>query len=217
MTEWVWPQAFVAALTVVLLACGHDSTSPAASTVSIASGDTQKVFVGGSAAQPLVVLLAGADGAPLSGEMVTWAVTSGGGSLNPVTSTTDDSGHARTTYISADSADTAIVTATAAQGSAKFRIVVVADTTGTLTATDGDGTAVLVGYQISLVVQARDQFGSAVPGRNPSRHNEHHRLERPGDDRVHGGAGDGEIHGRGDGEWLHAGELYREWSLRREQ
>ena len=48
--------AFVAALTVVLLACGHDSTSPAASTVSIASGDTQKVFVGGSAAQPLVVL-----------------------------------------------------------------------------------------------------------------------------------------------------------------
>ena len=157
--------AFVAALTVVLLACGHDSTSPAASTVSIASGDTQKVFVGGSAAQPLVVLLAGADGAPLSGEMVTWAVTSGGGSLNPVTSTTDDSGHARTTYISADSADTAIVTATAAQGSAKFRIVVAADTTGTLTATDGEGTAVLVGYQISLVVQARDQFGNAVPGR----------------------------------------------------
>src|SRR5512135_2799049 len=45
--------------------------------------------------RPLVVKVTNARGDSVAGVAVTWTVTAGGGSVSPVTSTTDTSGHAR--------------------------------------------------------------------------------------------------------------------------
>lgn len=64
--------------------------------LSKVSGDLQQGSAGAALAQPLVVQAIGADGKPLAGATITFAVASGGGRVSPSTAVSDSSGYART-------------------------------------------------------------------------------------------------------------------------
>lgn len=82
---------------LVAAACG-DGTSPEVQTsISASSGNNQTAVAGAVLADPAVVRVT-QDGAAASGITVTWAVTAGGGSVAPATSTTDASGNASTVW-----------------------------------------------------------------------------------------------------------------------
>jgi Bacterial Ig-like domain (group 1). len=70
----------------------------AAATLEPVSGDGQAALVGTSVADPLVVRARDAQGNPVAGIAVAWVIGSGGGSLSPQTSLTDDQGLASTRW-----------------------------------------------------------------------------------------------------------------------
>jgi alpha-tubulin suppressor-like RCC1 family protein len=73
---------------------GTDITDTAPASFAIISGDRQASWITRRLADPLVVRVANASGAALTGVPVTWAVTSGGGTLFPSSSVTGASGTA---------------------------------------------------------------------------------------------------------------------------
>ena len=155
----------MAAAVPAIGACGDNKLGPSTpASVSIVSGDTQSILVGDQASQPLIVGINNSDGSPLANIPVTWAVISGGGSLQPVTDTTDVNGQARAMYLSPAIAGTAKVTAAAARQVGTFTLIVAADTVGSISAFAGDGSAALVGFQLTLIAKATDRFGNAIPG-----------------------------------------------------
>src|SRR5665213_2256117 len=62
--------------------------------LSKVSGDAQQATMGAALAAPLVVLVANAHGAPMSGVTVSWSAAPGNGALSTGTSVSDASGHA---------------------------------------------------------------------------------------------------------------------------
>jgi plastocyanin len=86
---------------LLLAACGGSSDPVDTGTkliIALASpsGDGQTGTPGTPLDQPFRVLMANGSAQPEPGRTVTWAVTAGGGSLSPVTSTTDANGIATT-------------------------------------------------------------------------------------------------------------------------
>lgn len=70
-------------------------TSAAAASMSIYDGDNRTVLIESVSGTPPTVLIRDAFGNPVAGVEVTFAVTSGGGSLSATTGTSDEAGHAR--------------------------------------------------------------------------------------------------------------------------
>src|SRR5437667_2981489 len=68
----------------------------AAATLVKSSGDNLTGQVATRLQTPHVVLVSDANSNPVAGVTVTWAAASGGGSVDPTTSTTDANGHAQT-------------------------------------------------------------------------------------------------------------------------
>lgn len=147
-------------------ACGGgDSLGPnVPASVSAVSGDSQQILVGNRASVPLVALVKNSGGAALPNVTVNWSVTSGGGSVSPVSTTTDANGQARTTYFSGAIADSVRVTASTGDRSHAFTIKLLADTVAILSALQGNGSAALVGYPLTVIAKATDRFGNAIPG-----------------------------------------------------
>lgn len=151
-------------LGAALGACGDKKLGPSVpASVKIVSGDSQTLLAGNRASTPLVAAIVNTDGSPLPNVPVRWSVT-GGGSLATVVDTTDVNGRASTIYRSPALAGTATVTASAAQQSRQFTVVIVADTTGTLSAYGGNGAAALVGVPLTLTARATDRFGNPMSG-----------------------------------------------------
>lgn len=98
---------------LTLGACDDDVTDPStATTVTIVSGDQQTTTAGAALAAPFVVTIDDQNGDPMSGVTVTWAITSGSGSLSATSSVSDSNGDAQSTYTAGTEAGTATVTAT---------------------------------------------------------------------------------------------------------
>src|SRR5437762_9061895 len=72
------------------------ATAGAAATMAKSSGDNLTGQVATRLQTPHIVLVSDANGNPVAGVTVTWAAASGGGSVDPATSTTDANGHAQT-------------------------------------------------------------------------------------------------------------------------
>jgi adhesin/invasin len=161
----------LAALAVIgASACSdnNDTTIPRTATTITASSATngQTGVVGTALAQPVAVVVADQNGAPLAGATVNWAVTAGGGSVASSTSVTDASGNATVVWTLGQSVGTdtltasiagganAIITATATAAAASAVHVTSADT---LTVAAGATTA-------PLVVKVVDQFGNPISG-----------------------------------------------------
>ena len=152
-------------LGTALGACGDKKLGPSVpASVNIVSGDSQTLLAGNRASTPLVAVIVNADGSPLPNVPVRWSVTSGGGSLETIAGTTDVNGRASTIYHSPALAGTAKVTASASQQGRLFTVLIIADTTGSLSAYGGNGAAALVGIPLTLTARATDRFGNPMSG-----------------------------------------------------
>jgi hypothetical protein len=90
-----------ACLSVVVIGCGgSDTTGPPQLTIT--SGNNQEARVGHALPTPLTVTVATSDGAPRTGETVTWTVISGNGSLSASSVATDGAGHASVNWTLGD-------------------------------------------------------------------------------------------------------------------
>src|SRR3954447_7427655 len=75
------------------------ATAGNASRIEIVSGDNQEAPAGTQLPQELVVRVLDQDGNPVTGQAVSWVIGTGGGSVNPETSQTNDQGQASTHWI----------------------------------------------------------------------------------------------------------------------
>src|SRR5207247_1280824 len=69
----------------------------AAATIAVGAGNDQSAVAGTAVAIPPAAVVTDARGNPVSGVRVDWQAATGGGSVNPTSSTTDVNGHATTT------------------------------------------------------------------------------------------------------------------------
>jgi plastocyanin len=149
--------------------CGGDGggTGPSPNSITKTAGDLQVAPAGTALPESLAVTVKDQSGAVLPGVSVTFAVTSGGGSVSPGARVTDAAGIAKTRRTLGPSAGTQLVTASAGsltpvQFSAVSQIngaVNIANTTtGLLTDTVGAVKAE------SLTVLVTDQNATPVPG-----------------------------------------------------
>ena len=86
---------------------------PLPTTIAPQSGSGQSGLVGGTLANPLVAFVAASDGLGVGGVTVTFAVTSGGGSVGSATAVTNDAGLAQSTWQLGNTVGTQTVTASA--------------------------------------------------------------------------------------------------------
>src|SRR3989442_839555 len=134
------------------------------------SGDNLTGQVATRLQTPHVVLVSDANGNPVTGVTVTWAAASGGGSVDPTTSTTDANGHAQTFRTLGIVIGTQTTTATATIGgtatTVTFSISATAAGASQMTAAGGDGQTGTVGTTLPtpLSVRVADQFNNPVAG-----------------------------------------------------
>ena len=105
----------------------HTATAGSASRIIKVSGDGQTALAGAALPAPLVVQLLDADANPIVGRAVTWVIGTGGGSVAPQTSNTDNEGKTSTQWtlgaagpntVSAVVSDVGLTTFTATASSA---------------------------------------------------------------------------------------------------
>ncbi|HSW28457.1 MAG TPA: FG-GAP-like repeat-containing protein [Longimicrobiales bacterium] len=167
------PHRLLPLLLVVSSACSSDKGSvtgpgadppPTPAALARASGDQQSGVVGATLKDSLMVRVTDAQGRPYAGAAVAWAVASGGGSVGQGSTTSDASGHARTTWTLGTTPGTNTVTAaisglqpvtfsaTAAAGAAaRLRITPDSVSTGTW------------GDTVRLAAVAEDAYGNVLP------------------------------------------------------
>ncbi|HUF35812.1 MAG TPA: Ig-like domain-containing protein [Gemmatimonadales bacterium] len=145
----------------------HTAAAGTAAGVQIVSGDDQIGAPGTRLAEDLVVSVVDADGNPVVGAAVSWVVTSGGGSLEPATSTTDADGRAATGWVLGPSvgANTAEAVVSGV-GRAAFSATAAAGSASQLQIVSGDDQTAPAGEQLpaELVVRATDASGNPVAG-----------------------------------------------------
>ncbi len=95
------------------------------SSMNIVSGNNQTTTINTAFPLPLTVQIKDSNNNNVSGATVTFAVTSGNGTVNPATATTDSQGRASTTATAAQSAGILVVTASYSTVSAPFSLTVI--------------------------------------------------------------------------------------------
>jgi len=92
-----WNRLYTLGVGLLALACGGGTQPPGPpAELVITGGDAQSWYFNNPLPTPLSVTAQDVSGRAVPGVVITWAVTSGGGSVNPVQSTTDASGVATT-------------------------------------------------------------------------------------------------------------------------
>ena len=147
------------------------AVQPVPATLAAVSGSGQTGTVGKPAAttlaQPLVVRVTATDGLPVQGVAVSFAATSGSGSVAPAAATTDANGLAQTSWTLGTTvgAQTVTVTSASLAGSpmtfgATGQAAIA--TRLAYTSSPTEGTNIAAGATLGLVVVARDIDGDAV-------------------------------------------------------
>jgi adhesin/invasin len=159
-------QLFGAAFNDLSTAIPETANPGAASSIGIVSGNGQTDTVRKTLA--LVVRVTDQFANPISGVGVTWARSSGGGSLGGATSTTTADGRATMTYTLGAFAGSESVTASTAgvASHAVFNFQTVAAAPATIAVVSGNAQAARVGTTLGtpLVVKVADDAGSPVSG-----------------------------------------------------
>lgn len=117
--------ALLGMATFVLAGCASDPTGGRVLftvTVDEVSGNDQVVPTGGAASAPLVIQVMDQNGAPRSGFIIEWKITSGGGTLSAESMTTASNGQASVTYFSGGTAADVEITATLTAGTGNTAI-----------------------------------------------------------------------------------------------
>jgi len=145
------------------------TVSPVATQLQATSGNGQTGAAGSALAQPLTVRVIAADGGGVAGVAVTFAATSGGGSVSPATRATDSLGYANTTA----TLGTAVGSNTFTAASSGFSTVTFSATATTqpgvpasLAINAGNGQSVAIGTAVPVLpaVIVRDGLSAPVSG-----------------------------------------------------
>lgn len=139
---------------------------PRPSAIAFTGGSGQSAVVGTALPQPLTARVTAADNLGVRGVVVTFAVTSGGGSLSRTVDTTDANGNASVLWILGPMAGSQAVTATAGTLSTSPISAVAAPGSATKLAFAVQPSAVAAGVAIAPAVQvaAQDANGNVATG-----------------------------------------------------
>src|SRR5205807_977383 len=140
-------------------------TAGPSATMAKSSGDNLTGQVATRLQTPHVVLVSDANGNPVAGVTVAWAAGSGGGSVDPATSTTDANGHAQTFRTLGILIGTQTTTATATVAGKDTTVTFSITATGagspvpfSATATAGTATQLTISTQPSATAQSGAAF-----------------------------------------------------------
>ena len=160
-------------LLAVLLACsaaacgGDDSVGPSGATLVKLSGDGLQGSAGETLYSTLYVRAADAQGLPLAGRTVTFAFTSGGGSVVTPQATTDAFGIAQASVVLGPEIGVQVVSATMSGAPpVEFSIIVGQAPAVQLVVASGNAQTGVAGEALAspVVVRAVDRFGRGVSG-----------------------------------------------------
>jgi hypothetical protein len=158
---------------VSAISSAFNMTAGAAASLSkLPGGDNVTAPVGTTLGTPHVVRVADALGNPVQGVSITWAADSGGGSVNPITATTDTAGHASTvrTLGPAAGTQTTIAFVTSVTGvvpdTVRFHITATVGGASQMTRFAGDAQVDTVGatLPVALAVKVTDALNNPVSG-----------------------------------------------------
>jgi len=169
------PHCLATLAVVALVSCDEPAPSdpleavPAA--LMVVGGDAQTGAAGAPLADPITVRVANADGRPVKGTEVRFAVVSGGGEIVVETAASDYQGLARARWtLGTVAADSQVVEASLASfpalAAVRLRATARAAEPATLQPASADTSAGRVGTALvdSLAVTIKDRFGNPVPG-----------------------------------------------------
>jgi hypothetical protein len=159
----------VALGTGALVGCSSDNSTGGgtASTIVLVSGDVQTGTVATAIANPIMVKVKDANGNPVSGATVTFAVN-GSATLSHTTVQTDASGNASTNVTLGNTSGNVVVTASVAGVTtpATFHLTATSDVAASVVIVSGNNQSATAGLALTdpLVVRVNDQYGNAVSG-----------------------------------------------------
>ena len=151
------------------VSCDRGTADPVveapASVVALA-GDAQGGEAGTRLPAPLVARVLDADGRPVAGASVVWAVPAGGGFLSSPSATTDADGRATAVWTLGTAAGANAATASAGDRTALFSATGRAGAPASLTRVSGDAQSAPAGGALPapVVVRVTDRHGNAVSG-----------------------------------------------------
>ena len=157
----------LAVVSLGLTACGGGGGGghkppPGPASITIVSGNSQTGAAGSVLPDALTVRVADSGARPVSGVTVSWAVTTGGGSVAPASSVSDSGGAAITRWTLGTTAGANRVTATVAGISGvMFEATATAAVTASVTVTSPT-LAPYEGDSVQLVATAKDAAGNVV-------------------------------------------------------
>jgi Bacterial Ig-like domain (group 2) len=140
--------------------------SAPAQTIAADSGSAQSGTAGAPLAQKLVVLVTDSLGNPVSGRSVSWAVATGGGSVDSATTVTNSTGRTRVTFTLGLTAGSNAATATSS-GLAGSPVTFTATGTGTVastTVTPKVDTIISINATFALTAQSHDAATNLIAG-----------------------------------------------------
>ena len=152
---------------MILAGCTKELTGPRIATLVIVSGSGQQGVIGATLAQPLRVRVEDQNSQPIAGVTVAWRVISGGGTVTPGQSLTDQSGEAAATLQLGTIAGPNTVTASLSEAvSVAFSATATTAPPARLEATAGNAQTGAVGTQLpqNLVVRLTDDLGNPKAG-----------------------------------------------------
>ncbi len=161
-----FPRAGVAVAFLTLIACGGgESVSgppPAPAALRIEAGNSQQGIAGQQLPVRIAVTVIDENGRPLPDARVTFNVSPGGGTLDPVSAQTNSNGRAESQWTLGSQTGTAVATANVSGVSpATFTAVVRPGPVSQVIASPSSLT-LGVGDTLRLTASARDQFGNTV-------------------------------------------------------
>lgn len=160
------PGSALLSAVLVLVSCSEPSAPRTPTSISVVAGTEQSAAVTTALAEPVVVEVRDNSDRPVSGVVVTWTVSEGGGTVTPSTTTTNGSGRAQVLWTLGTSAGVNRLSA-GVEGVAPTNVTARAEagaaTSSRLVA--GDGQIELEQRPLSdaLVVEVVDQYGNGVP------------------------------------------------------
>ena len=159
---------------LVFIACDNEPTTPTSLglSFSVVSGDGQSGTVGNALAQPLVIKATDSKGRAIRNLLVEFRVTSGGGSANPATASTNSQGLTQTTWTLGTSTavpqrlEARAVSTNALLGSFSATALAGPPASMVMNSADSQTTTRLTAVPIPPAVRITDQYGNPVLGKS---------------------------------------------------
>lgn len=160
---------FLCALALGLAACKDEGPpEERVAALSVSSGDQQQAIVTTQVPQPIVVFAIDGQDRPVGGATVTWTVTTGGGTVTPVSARTDAQGHAGANWTLGPTAGPQTVTAAVLQKTVTVTATALPGAAATITVTPSPLTLDAVGATGQLQFEAKDAQNNTITGRTPA-------------------------------------------------